>query len=63
MDCAAPAGSAALHWVLRHFDQMVVQALGDGVMDAIVMVRYESHMRPAEAGTWPGKLTPLLRSS
>eukprot|EP00930_Biecheleria_cincta_P091522 TRINITY_DN81107_c0_g1_i1.p1 TRINITY_DN81107_c0_g1~~TRINITY_DN81107_c0_g1_i1.p1 ORF type:complete len:247 (-),score=44.15 TRINITY_DN81107_c0_g1_i1:137-829(-) len=32
------------------------QALGDGVMDAVVMIRYESHMRPAEAGSWPDML-------
>lgn len=47
--CLPHKGSARWH-ALRQ------QALGDGVMDAVVMVRYESHMRPPEAGTWAAML-------
>lgn len=34
-----------------------LQALGDGIMDAVVMVRYEGHMRPKEFASWPEMLS------
>lgn len=43
---AFPAGGAARWTALR------LQALGDGLLDAALLVRYENHLRPAEL-KWP----------